>query len=252
MCVSRIKLLIFFVFLFVMFLSDRGKATEKTLIEDEDLHFRLGDDTVFIYDSTDYDNIVAVIPFQLKYSGSLQFTTKQIGFRIKFDDGKVTYAACSVHTANWPGVKYSYYRRGRVDIDLLRSTFMDLPDEYTTYAYVYFTLGCMTDYNYISIDSGGHRNFVQVSSIERIFPPEENCESGWIYLYAPYIHRGDADGDGTVNMQDIVFLIDYLYKGGETPDPIESGDPDCNCAFNILDITYLIDYLYRNGPEPGC
>jgi len=63
---------------------------------------------------------------------------------------------------------------------------------------------------------------------------------------------GDADGDGSVNILDVTFLINYLYKEGPAPDPLESADVDYSGSINILDVTYLINYLYKDGPEPIC
>ncbi|MEW5923497.1 MAG: M43 family zinc metalloprotease [Candidatus Zixiibacteriota bacterium] len=61
---------------------------------------------------------------------------------------------------------------------------------------------------------------------------------------------GDVNASGTINMQDILYLIDYLYYGGPAPYPLESGDVDCNGVINLLDYTYLYNYVYRSGPAP--
>lgn len=63
---------------------------------------------------------------------------------------------------------------------------------------------------------------------------------------------GDVDNSGAVNILDVTFMINYLYKGGPAPDPIESADVNNDDVINILDITYLINYLYLNGPGPLC
>jgi hypothetical protein len=63
---------------------------------------------------------------------------------------------------------------------------------------------------------------------------------------------GDVNGTGTVNILDITFLINYVYKGGPAPDPVEAGDTNGNGVINILDITYLINYVYLGGPAPIC
>ncbi|UCD17946.1 MAG: dockerin type I repeat-containing protein, partial [Candidatus Zixiibacteriota bacterium] len=57
---------------------------------------------------------------------------------------------------------------------------------------------------------------------------------------------GDANGDGDVNLLDILYLIDFLYGNptGPAPDPMESGDANADGDVNLLDILYLIDYLY--------
>ena len=62
----------------------------------------------------------------------------------------------------------------------------------------------------------------------------------------------DANGDGTINIFDITFLISYLYLNGPPPDPLESADINYDRTINIFDITNLISYLYLNGSDPYC
>jgi hypothetical protein len=50
----------------------------------------------------------------------------------------------------------------------------------------------------------------------------------------------------------VSYLINYLYKSGPAPVPVESGDADGSGTINLLDATYLINYLYKNGPAPIC
>jgi len=64
---------------------------------------------------------------------------------------------------------------------------------------------------------------------------------------------GDADGSGAINILDGTYLINYLYRDGPPPVPLdEAGDVDGGGSINILDVTYLINYLYRGGPAPVC
>ncbi len=63
---------------------------------------------------------------------------------------------------------------------------------------------------------------------------------------------GDADGDRLVNILDIVCLLNYKYKSGPAPDPLESTDVNSDTLVNILDIVYLINFKYKAGPEPEC
>jgi len=62
--------------------------------------------------------------------------------------------------------------------------------------------------------------------------------------------NGDPSGNEAINLLDITYLINYLYKGGPPPIPEAAGDADCNMAINILDVTYLIYYLYKDGNPP--
>ncbi len=63
---------------------------------------------------------------------------------------------------------------------------------------------------------------------------------------------GDVDGNPAVNILDIVYVINYKYKSGSAPDPLESADVNSDFLVNILDIVYLINFKYKNGPEPEC
>jgi hypothetical protein len=70
---------------------------------------------------------------------------------------------------------------------------------------------------------------------------------GWFYL------RGDTNDDGFINMGDVIFLTDYLYRGGPAPLSLIHGDANSNGIVDIGDVVYLINYLFRGGPPPeGC
>ena len=64
--------------------------------------------------------------------------------------------------------------------------------------------------------------------------------------------RGDANGDGVIDLGDVLYLISYLYKGGPAPDPLWTGDANCDGIVDLGDVLYLINYLYKGGPPPGC
>ncbi len=61
---------------------------------------------------------------------------------------------------------------------------------------------------------------------------------------------GDLNYDGQVNVLDIMFLVDYKFRAGPPPEPLEAADFDCDERVNVLDVLYLIDFEYRDGPEP--
>ena len=63
---------------------------------------------------------------------------------------------------------------------------------------------------------------------------------------------GDYNADLTVNILDIVSLLNYKYKDGLEPEPPDRMDVNNDGFLNILDIVYLINYKYKDGPEPVC
>jgi len=62
--------------------------------------------------------------------------------------------------------------------------------------------------------------------------------------------RGDANGDKRVTISDVVYIVNYLFRGGPAPAPFLAGDVNCDGAVTITDVIYLINYLFKWGPGP--
>ena len=62
----------------------------------------------------------------------------------------------------------------------------------------------------------------------------------------------DPNGDAQITIADVVYLVNYLFKGGPTPQPIQAGDANCDGRVTISDAVYLISYLFKGGPTPKC
>ena len=71
----------------------------------------------------------------------------------------------------------------------------------------------------------------------------------FFYLYGsppqPTIKRGDVNGNGAVNMDDLTALIYYLVNGTEVnvPNTAACNSADDTTVVNMDDLTALIDYL---------
>ncbi|MFH1892954.1 MAG: hypothetical protein ABIK83_09785 [Candidatus Zixiibacteriota bacterium] len=61
---------------------------------------------------------------------------------------------------------------------------------------------------------------------------------------------GDADGSGGIDIDDIVYIINYVFMGGEEPKSIYKGDVDCDGITDIDDAVYLIEHVFVGGPAP--
>lgn len=73
----------------------------------------------------------------------------------------------------------------------------------------------------------------QVDSADLTFPP------------------GDANCSGNVNLTDVLYLANYVYKSGPAPCLAKLGDVNCSGGLaNLSDIIYLINYLFKGGPAP--
>ena len=93
-------------------------------------------------------------------------------------------------------------------------------------------------------------------TIEAILVGDDNTDNNVKVLQATSSESqyicGDANGDGLVNVGDVVFLIAYVFSGGFPPDPVESGDANCEGAVNVGDAVYLINYIFSGGAAPCC
>jgi hypothetical protein len=63
---------------------------------------------------------------------------------------------------------------------------------------------------------------------------------------------GNVNGDSVIDIGDVVHLINYLFKSGYHPNPLIAGDANCDGKVTIADVIYLINYLFIDGPAPGC
>jgi len=65
---------------------------------------------------------------------------------------------------------------------------------------------------------------------------------------------GDANGNCERDIDDIVYLINYVFGGGDEPVCVQSGDVNGSCMTDIDDIVYFINYVFAGGPSllPYC
>jgi hypothetical protein len=65
---------------------------------------------------------------------------------------------------------------------------------------------------------------------------------------------GDANRDYKIDIGDVVFIVNYLYRSGNAPSPVKTGDVNADCIVDPGDFLYLINYIFRGGmgPKLGC
>ena len=103
----------------------------------------------------------------------------------------------------------------------------------------------------IILAQGGTRGAGECRTVVSGSSPQN---AGTIILHIPNYICGDADGEGTVNISDAVFLVNYIFADGAAPSPLASGDADCDQEIDIADVVYLVNYIFAGGPAPcaGC
>jgi hypothetical protein len=95
-------------------------------------------------------------------------------------------------------------------------------------------------------------------------PPSNITDGIYIlnYLFTggdtpPCFDAADTDNSGTHNITDGIYILNYLFTGGDTPPCFDAADTDNSGTHNITDGIYILNYLFTGGPEPpppldGC
>jgi hypothetical protein len=63
---------------------------------------------------------------------------------------------------------------------------------------------------------------------------------------------GDANNDGSVNVGDAVYMINYVFKSGPPPPCLQEGNANGDGSLNVGDAVFLINYVFKAGPTPVC
>ena len=76
---------------------------------------------------------------------------------------------------------------------------------------------------------------------------QTNCPDNFII--------GDANADDLIDIQDVVFILNRLFLGGEVYCNNQNyylpADTDANKKIDIADAVYLLHYLFQGGSAPG-
>jgi len=65
--------------------------------------------------------------------------------------------------------------------------------------------------------------------------------------------RGDVNQSGSITSADIIYTVNYVFKGGPAPLPTAiEGDANCDTIVSSADIIFLVNYVFKGGPAPIC
>ena len=63
---------------------------------------------------------------------------------------------------------------------------------------------------------------------------------------------GDVDLDGQITISDLVFMVTYMFGGGQAPQVMTAMDVNGDCTNgDIADLVYLVNYMFGGGTAPA-
>jgi hypothetical protein len=98
---------------------------------------------------------------------------------------------------------------------------------------------------------GGSFPYIDV----KLTPQLVHCPDGDIVLGGtPDTLCGDVDGSSHIDIADVVYMVNYIFRQGASPQDTRGGDVDCDLRVTIADVVYLVNHIFRAGPNPcnGC
>ena len=67
---------------------------------------------------------------------------------------------------------------------------------------------------------------------------------------APQFRRGDADDNGSLQLTDGIFILNFLFLGGSDPVCGDAADADNNGAIQLTDGIFILNFLFLGGQAP--
>jgi len=91
---------------------------------------------------------------------------------------------------------------------------------------------------------------MEIKEIEHLDLDYGVVDDGIELLPAPLF--GDVDDSGAVDIDDVTYLVNYIFTGGPAPIPfLCKGDANGSGSVDIDDVVYLIGYIFVGGPAPA-
>src|SRR4030066_101292 len=103
--------------------------------------------------------------------------------------------------------------------------------------------------NALAVDDSGNV-YVTGWSLGTVWPDNDYATIKYFPCTSANPKTGDANGDGEVNLADIIFKIDYIFKAGPKPNPSCRADVNADGNLLLTDIVYLINFLFKSGSTP--
>jgi len=91
-------------------------------------------------------------------------------------------------------------------------------------------------------DAGGYR--------VTIVDPQETSSLEFEVMAVRLLLPGDANGDGSLDVADPVFILVFLFAAGAPPPCENTANADGEDDINVTDAVFILNFLFASGPSP--
>lgn len=100
----------------------------------------------------------------------------------------------------------------------------------------------------LDLDGDGDLDLALIDELDDLVILERNGAPST----APEFIRGDANGDGMVDLGDAIAVLGTLFGGGGPPDCPDAHDANDDGGQDISDAVFTLAFLFSSGPAPGA
>jgi hypothetical protein len=111
----------------------------------------------------------------------------------------------------------------------------------------------VTDYPFTLAPYESYRNEYIIWAYDKTNPVNGLNFGRFLYrlMQSEGYFRGNVNSDDNLNIADVIYLINYLFKNGPGLFPLDDqGDVNSDNKTSVSDAIYLINYLFKNGAPP--
>lgn len=96
---------------------------------------------------------------------------------------------------------------------------------------------------------------ITIKATDYISPQYSDTAKLNIYIADVEELPGDVNFDGAVNVGDVVYLVNHVFKSSSPPVVPNWADVNADCVINVGDIVHITNYIFESGspaPQIGC
>ncbi len=224
-----------------------GQAGDETLVDSKEEYVWVHADTIAISDVITKAGNDVIVDIWMRNYVPLQIMKIPVSWDGPLGMTLDSISASGLRTSHLPEIEIDNFQPSerRAWIVLNGLSVDELQPDSGTIVSLYFSIagGVLPGVNPVTVTPYGSYT-LQAMARRGTYEPTVIDGGVTICYYA------DVNFSGSVDIGDAVYLINYIFKGGNPPMPVESGDTNCDGSVNIGDAVYLINHIFNAGPEP--